>query len=55
PDFNPIEEVFSSIKAFLHQHEGSFTPERLLWLIMQAVIHITPEMAQGWFRDCGYM
>ncbi|KAJ6594982.1 hypothetical protein B0H10DRAFT_1829474, partial [Mycena sp. CBHHK59/15] len=54
-DFNPIEEAFSSIKAFLRRHEGEFTPEKLPWLITQAVVQITPEMAEGWFEDCGYM
>jgi len=56
PDFNPIEEAFSSIKASLRRNEALFTgPEKLPWLITQAVAGITAEMAAGWFRDCGYM
>ncbi|KAJ7189621.1 hypothetical protein GGX14DRAFT_608791, partial [Mycena pura] len=66
PDFNSIEEAFSSIKATgpdgplikasLRRNEALFTgPEKLPWLITQAVAGITAEMAAGWFRDCGYM
>jgi hypothetical protein len=56
PDFNPIEEAFSSIKAWLRRHEAMYdTPEKLPWLIDQAVRSVTPAMALKWFRDCGYI
>ncbi|KAJ6564064.1 hypothetical protein B0H19DRAFT_941796 [Mycena capillaripes] len=48
PDFNPIEEAFFSIKAFLRRNEGLFMgPEKLPWLITKAVASITAEMADG--------
>ena len=38
PDFNPIEEAFPAIKAFLRRHEAYFTgPEQILWLVSQAM------------------
>jgi hypothetical protein len=57
PDFNPIEEAFSSIKAWLHRNEALLhdSLERLPWLIDQAVRSVTPAMAMKWFRDCGYI
>ena len=48
PDFNPIEEAFSSMKAFLCCNWGDM-------LLMSVVHHITPEMAGGWFADSGYV
>jgi hypothetical protein len=55
PDFNPIEEAFSAIKAWLRRHENEFTQENQLpWLIHQAAAGITAGDAIGWFRDCGY-
>lgn len=62
PDLNPIEEAFSSIKAFLRRHneylyaevrgEAGGVPYDLLW---EAVFSVTPEKAWGWYRDCGYV
>jgi transposase len=38
PNLNPIEETFSSIKAWLRRHELEFEQEdQLPWLIHQAV------------------
>ena len=56
PDFNPIEEAFSAIKAFLRRHEAYFTgPEQIPWLVSQAVVSISSDDALGWFSDCRYM
>jgi transposase len=55
PDFNPIEEAFSAIKAWLRRHENEFTQgNQLPWLIHQAAAAISAGDAIGWFRDCGY-
>ena len=58
PDYNPIEEAFSVIKAFLRRHEARFTsPEQIPWLVNlnQAIAAISVDDAAGWFSDCGYM
>ena len=55
PDFNPIEEAFSAIKAWLRRHERDFIHEvQLPWLIHQAAAMISASDAIGWFQDCGY-
>jgi transposase len=53
PDFSPIEETFSKIKAFLRR-TGARTREALLEAIAQALLTVTPQDARGWFRHCGY-
>ncbi|KAF5392338.1 hypothetical protein D9757_001550 [Collybiopsis confluens] len=51
PDFNPIEQAFSSIKAFLRRHWQDFS-----WGILdRACMSITPLKAWGYFRDAGYV
>lgn len=56
PDFNPIEEAFSAIKAALRRHEIRFEgPESIPWIIREVVREITPTDALGWFGDCGYL
>ena len=63
PDFNPIEESFSCIKAWIRSHrdevliemDGSpeSRPYEILW---QAVfVSVTVDKVKGWFRDCGYL
>lgn len=53
PDFSPIEETFSKIKAFL-RWTGARTREALQEAIAQALLTVTQEDAHGWFRHCGY-
>ncbi|MFL5695184.1 MAG: IS630 family transposase [Ktedonobacteraceae bacterium] len=53
PDFSPIEEAFSKLKAFLRR-VGARTPETLQKAIGQALLTITPHDALGWFTHCGY-
>lgn len=61
-DFNPIEEGFSAMKAWLRNNrdfvrgelmrEDSCDPIGMLW---DAVFSsLTPESAEGWYRDSGY-
>jgi DDE superfamily endonuclease len=62
PDLNPIEEAFSSIKAWIRANrdyvlqeivEGlQGDPYKVLW---DAVFSVTPEKALGWFRHSGYI
>ena len=61
PDLNPIEEAFSSIKAWLRANhdyvlseiEGdNVDPYRVIW---EAIHSVTPENAYGWFQHCKYI
>ena len=54
PDLSPIEETFSKIKAFLRRAEAR-THEALQEAIRQALLTVTAQDAQGWFRHCGYL
>ena len=53
PDFSPIEEAFSKIKAALRR-AGARTHEALQEAIAQALLTVTATDASGWFRHCGY-
>ena len=63
PDFNPIEESFLCIKAWICYHRDKVLiemdggpescPYEILW---QAVFaSVTVDKVRGWFRDCGYL
>ncbi|KIO12246.1 hypothetical protein M404DRAFT_125808 [Pisolithus tinctorius Marx 270] len=62
PDFNPIEEAFSAMKAWIQQNsdyarselsgEAGCNPHQLL--IDAAFSAITPDKLHGWYADCGY-
>lgn len=61
PDLNPIEEAFSSIKAWIRANRDYILGElvgrhvdayRLLW---DAVFSVTAEKVYGWFRHSGYI
>jgi hypothetical protein len=55
PDYNPIEQAFHSIKAWLRRHESqAVSPAVRPWLIHQARLAITEDMAIGWIENCGY-
>jgi len=54
PDFSPIEETFSKIKTYLRR-AGARTHEALQEAICQALLTVTAQDAQGWFRHCGYL
>lgn len=63
PDYNPIEEAFSAIKAWIRANralvlgemtgEAMCDPYAILW---EAVFGtVTRDKAAGWFRGCGYI
>ena len=54
PDFSPIEETFSKLKAYLRR-AGARTREELQEAIGKALLSVTAQDAQGWFRHCGYL
>lgn len=55
PDFNPIEQPFHSLKAWLRRHEAdAINPECRPWLIFQAAESLTSDMAVGWIENSGY-
>lgn len=53
PDLNPIEKMWSKIKALLRNMEAR-TPEELDQAISRAFSQITAKDAMGWFASCGY-
>ena len=53
PDFSPIEEAFSKLKARLRR-EKARTKEALVEATGRALGAIPPEDAEGWFAPCGY-
>lgn len=53
PDFSPIEEAFSKLKAMLRR-QGARTREALQEAIAIALDLITAQDALGWFTHCGY-
>src|SRR5581483_12041309 len=53
PDFSPIEGAFSKLKTILRRVSAR-TREALQDAIIEALPHITPQDALGWFRHGGY-
>ena len=53
PDLNPIEMMWSKVKALLRQAEAR-TPEQLQCAIGQALQRVCAKDAAGWFAACGY-
>jgi transposase len=53
PDFSPIEETFSKLKAILRR-VGARTHEALQEAIAAALLTVTATDAAGWFKHCGY-
>ena len=54
PDLNPIEKMWSKIKAFLRKAKAR-TWDALLAAIKAALQEITGSDAQHWFQSCGYI
>ncbi len=54
PDYSPIEETFSKLKAFLRR-VGARTHEALQEAIGQALETVSLQDALGWFTHCGYI
>ena len=53
PDLNPIEKMWSKIKALLRKAEAR-TGDELLEAIGSALQRVTAGDARGWFASCGY-
>jgi len=53
PDLNPIEKMWSKVKALLRSAEAR-TPADLVTAIGSALARVTPNDALGWFASCGY-
>jgi transposase len=53
PDLNPMEKMWSKIKAFLRDAKAR-TQEELYSTIGAALKTITAQDALGWFFSCGY-
>ena len=54
PDFSPIEEAFSKIKALLRK-SAARVRGALVEAIGWAISRVTPEDAVGFFSHCGYL
>jgi transposase len=53
PDLNPIEMMWSKVKALLRK-AGARTHQDLLLAIAAALRAVTAQDALGWFVACGY-
>ncbi len=53
PDFSPIEEAFSKLKALLRRTRAR-TCEALVEAMGRALDAVTAQDARGWFSHCGY-
>lgn len=53
PDLNPIEMMWSKVKALLRKAQARNHPD-LLAAIASALNAVTPDDALGWFAHCGY-
>ena len=54
PDFNPIEKMWSKIKAYLRKVKARTTED--LWQAIGAGLKtVTATDALGWFQSCGYI
>lgn len=54
PDYSPIEETFSKVKAFLRR-VGARTHEALQEAIGHALETVTAQDSLGWFTHCGFL
>jgi transposase len=54
PDFSPIEEAFSKLKALLRKAKAR-TRVALVEAIGRALEAISTKDARGWFGHCGYL
>ena len=55
PDLNPIEEAFSSVKAYLKANEDIVSNKELLeQVLLSGFVNISPDDCIGWYQDSGY-
>jgi len=62
PDYNPIEECFSFIKAYIRRHGHTFrniveTGDNVapFHFLYEALDQVTAAASRGWFHDSGYI
>ena len=61
PDFNPIEEAFSSIKAWIRANRNHVRAETVYGadnahvVLGEAISSVTVDKAQAWFAHSGYI
>lgn len=53
PDLNPIEKLWSKVKAFLRKFKAR-TLDTLPDAIQHAFQNVSSSNCSGWFRSCGY-
>jgi transposase len=53
PDFNPIEKLFSKLKAYLRK-AAARSVDRLIEAMGEGLRSVTHADIAGWFRSCGY-
>ncbi len=53
PDFNPIEKMWSKVKAFLRKEKARSSPE-LEQAIAGALQAVSESDARNWYLSCGY-
>ena len=54
PDLNPIEKMWSKVKAFLRKAKAR-TLDALIEAIGDALRAVTTSDIIGWFTECGYV
>jgi transposase len=54
PDLNPIEKMWSKIKALLRRAKAR-SPEALTQAVADGLAAVTASDILGWFRSCGYV
>jgi transposase len=54
PDMNPIEKMWSKVKAFLRKAKAR-TLDALIGAIRDALRNVTTSDILGWFKECGYV
>jgi transposase len=53
PDFNPIENMWSKVKASLRK-AAARTFDAVVDAVGEALLAVTPDDCEGYFRHCGY-
>ena len=57
PDYNPIEETFSSIKYYLKDHDEilqTLQEPDVMTIVKAAFDNVTAQDCNSWITDCGY-
>jgi transposase len=54
PDYNPVEQLWSKVKAFLRKAKAR-TSQALLTAVGQALRTVTSDDVSGWYAHCGYV